>query len=140
MRSLTGLAVLFFGVSSSSCGDMSKAQPLSETAVVTFHAQYDAGQFESMYDGSDAVMKAATPKPKFQTLMETVHAKLGQHVSSKRTSFSVNSKNFSTTTAVLREDTKFEHGSGTETFTYLVADGAVKLQGYRIDSDEFELK
>lgn len=119
---------------------MNKAKSLAEAGVAAFHAQYDAGQTESIYDESGPGMKSALSKPDFVAFLEAVHKKLGNYKSSKETSWKVDTKNFSATNVVLREETTFELGHGTETFTFAFADGAVKLQGYYINSKELVLK
>jgi hypothetical protein len=123
-----------------SCGNAISSKPLTDAAITDFHKRFNADDFKVVYAGSDEVLKKTTSEAEFLKFMETVHAKLGDQYSSNGTSFSVNTKNFSTTTAVVRQESEFEHGHATETFTYRVADGAVTLQGYNINSKELVLK
>ena len=129
---LGALAVALLGLQG--CG-VSTAKPKAEAAVAAFHRQLDAGQFDAIWDGADESFRNATAHEKYAAFVGAVHRKLGQVVKTTTANWSVRNYNLQTS-VVLLQQTEFEHGSGTETFTYLVKGDAVKLVGYNIQSTE----
>ena len=132
---LLAIAALAFALPLTSCKDMRQAKSLADPAVVDFHKQFNDKKFKDIYTASHPTFKAAAKEADFLKLMETIHKKLGKQVKSTEAGWKVNSYNF-TTYAVLTQDTEFERGKGTETFTYVVDKGACTLNGYHINSQD----
>jgi hypothetical protein len=114
------------------CG-MSSAKPKADVAVTTFHRQLDAADYAGVWNAADDAYRQATPRDESDKLMEAVHRKLGRVVKSETTNWSMRNFNFKTS-VVLTQNTRFEHGSGTEFFTYVVSGNDAKLAGYSIQS------
>ncbi len=122
----------------SSCG-MKKAVPDAKAAVVVFHTQFNDGKFKEIYDASSPEMKKASPEADFIKFLETVKSKLGKETSTSDAGWKLSSFNF-TTNVVLTMNTEFEHGKGTETFTYVVTKSGCTLKGYYIQSKDLIMK
>jgi hypothetical protein len=133
------LGVLALVLPLASCGDTLRGKSLSEAAIADFHATYNAGDFKELYRQLDDRMKTEAPEADFLGLMEHMRHALGAWQSSTNSSWNVNTRNLATV-AVVTKASRFEHGSGTETFTYSVSHGAVKMLGYYIKSKELEPK
>jgi hypothetical protein len=117
----------------SGCGNMTHAKEYAETAIGKFHSELNSAAFGAIYDDTDDNFRKATTREQFQKVLEAVHRKLGQVTGTTTGDWSVRNYNLSTT-VVLVQKTQFEHGSGTETFTYAVQGQGVKLMGYNIQS------
>ena len=122
-----------------SCGDMTKGKALADAAVTDFHRQFNEGKFSALYKAADPGLKAASPEADFLKLLEAVDRKLGKHLKSTETGWQVKTFN-TTTTAVLTEQSEFEHGTGTETFTYVISGGSGALKAYFINSTDMITK
>jgi hypothetical protein len=128
------LALVVFG-----CGDMMKGKAIAEPAVKIFHAQFNDENYSVIYAAATDALHKVTPESKLTDLLAAVHRKLGKVVSTTNTGWKANSKNLQTQ-VVLVQTTVFEHGTGTETFTFSIADGKAKLLGYFINSNDLILK
>jgi hypothetical protein len=134
---LSSLACLLFLVPS--CKDMTQGKGLAAAAMVDFHKQYNDQKFTALYADSHPQLKAAATEADFVKLLEAMHRKLGKHVKSTESGWRVNSHNF-TTYVISTQNSEYEQGKGTETFTYIVSDGACKLQTYHINSQDMLTK
>ena len=115
------------------CGDMIKGKSLAEPQVAAFHQKLDAGKFDEIYSTADEAFRKAASKEKALELFSAVNKKLGKVKSSSTSNWNVNTFNF-VTTVVLVVETEFEHGKGTEKFTFRISDGKASLVGYNINS------
>jgi hypothetical protein len=111
-----------------------KDEAAAAQAVVQFHHQLDAGQFEGIYDASAPEMKASTPKANFIRFMDAVHRKLGAVKEAKQQGWGVNYTN-GVGTVTLNYQTQFANGSGAEQFVYRTGSAAALL-GYNINSTD----
>jgi hypothetical protein len=111
-----------------------KDEAAATQAVVQFHHQLDAGQFEAIYDASAPEMKTSTPKASFVRFMDAVHRKLGAVKEAKQQGWGVNYTN-GVGTVTLSYQTQFASGSGTEQFVYRTG-AAPSLVGYHINSTD----
>ena len=116
------------------CG-VSTAKPKAEAAITQFHNLLDADNLDAIWSNADDSLRQASSREKFDKFMQAVHRKLGRVLKTTNTQWFVGNFNLKTT-VVLQQKTDFEHGSGTEKFTYVVAGDAVKLVGYNILSDD----
>lgn len=118
---------------------MTNAKPTAELGVTRFHALFNEGKFQEIYDTSDSVFKDATTPEKMLELFDAVNRKLGKIKSTQSQTWNV--KNFNLTTqAVMVQKTEFEHGTGTETFTFKIDGDKAILQGYYINSNDLITK
>jgi hypothetical protein len=115
------------------CTDTIKGKSIAEPKIAVFHDQLNAGLYEQIFTEASDEFRNAAPKEKIMALFTAIETKLGKVTSSSITSWKVNTYNFSTI-VMLVADTKFEHGNGTETFTYGVSGDKAKLVGYYINS------
>jgi hypothetical protein len=106
----------------------------AETAVSRFHEHYNRSELDAIYGGADDAFKRGSDKAEVLRFLGAVRRKLGAEVSAKRTSFNVNADLTKGQSVVLTYDTKFEHGTGVETFTLHVSEGVAQLEGYNINS------
>jgi Protein of unknown function (DUF4019) len=116
------------------CG-VSADKAKAEAAMGVFHQQLDAEDFNAIWSSTDDALRAATSRPNFEKFVQAVHRKLGHVVKTSGAGWRVQSFNFKTS-VVLQQKTDFEHGSGTETFTFVVHGEDLKLAGYHVDSTD----
>lgn len=118
------------------CLHLDDASKEGEALDARVHEAMIRGDWKSVYASADPDMKSDTSEDKFGALFVAVSKKLGQPVSSKQTGWTVSK---TTSGAFLRStcETKFSsNASGTETFTWRMADGKYRLYSYNIRSDE----
>ena len=115
------------------CGDTIKGKTIAEPQVAAFHEKLNAGRFDEIYSTADEAFHKAAAKEKALELFSAIGKKLGKAKSSSTKTWKVNTFNL-VTTVVLVVETEFEHGKGTETFTFRVSDGKASLIGYNINS------
>lgn len=128
-----GLLGILILVGTQGCGTSSPT-PLAQAAVATFHSKLNAAQFEAIWDEADDVFRSKTSREDYAKLTDTVHKKLGLVVNTTAQGWQVNYLD-AQARVVLHEQTQFQHGSGVETFMYIVRGNSVKLAGYNIKSD-----
>jgi hypothetical protein len=133
LLSLAGLAFI------PSCKDMSKGKGLADSKIVGFHKQFNDQKFKELYSSAHSDFKNAAAQEEFVKLLEAIQRKLGKQVKSTDTGWRVNTFNFKTS-VVVTQDTEFEQGKGTETFTFAVSDGVCTLLGYHINSQDMLMK
>ena len=107
---------------------------VAEIAVAEYHGLFDAQDFEKIYDTAHPDLKAGQPKEDLISFIKTVRGKLGTVKSADGTGWKASSYNFKTN-VILTYLTQFEHGQGTETYTYRIADGKASLLGWHINSN-----
>lgn len=128
------LLVVFLGcIALCGCGDTIKGKSVAEPQIAAFHASLNAQRFETIYDSATEDFRQAAPKDKVLQLFAAIQRKLGKAVSSTTNTWRVNTFNFKTT-VVLVAETKYEKGTATETFTFLVDGEKATLMGYNINS------
>jgi hypothetical protein len=123
----------------SGCGDTIRGKSVAEPQVAIFHQRLNEKQFDQIYtDASDDFHRAA-PRDKTIGLFSAINRKLGKAKSSDLVNWNVRTDNFKTK-VVLVEDTQFEQGRGTETFTFHVSGTNSELIGYNINSTDMMMK
>ena len=115
------------------CGDTIKGKSIAESEVAVFHEKLNAKRFDEIYSTASDDFRKAAPKEKVLELFGAIERKLGRAKSSSTTNWNVRTFNL-VTTVVLVEDTAFEQGKGTETFTFRVSGEKAVLVGYTINS------
>ena len=108
----------------------------AEAAVNQFHDRLDAASYDQIYDGSDDRFKATATREQFAKVLTAIHDKLGKVTASKQTNFSAQDRAGTDVGSYVQlvYDTQFASGRGTETFTWRVDGGQVRLYSYNINS------
>lgn len=117
----------------SACNGNETKVASESTAVPRFHALYDAGDFSTIYAEAHEKFREATSRADYDKFIGAVRRKLGRVKSTERQNWNVN-VGTGGTRVVLTYLTKFEHGEGTESFTFLSDEGKPKLLGWHINS------
>ena len=125
---LTFLATLLAG-----CGGITSGKAAAENGVAQFHAQYNLGKIDDIWDQADPQFRTSTPKQKYDDLMEAIQRKLGKVTSTSNSNWRVQSFNLKTT-VLMAQTTTFEHGQGTESFAFVIQGTNAVLAGYNIQS------
>jgi hypothetical protein len=131
-RAVVVLAVALLSLAGCA-GNDSKQQ--AQAAIDVFHGQLNRGDFDAIWNGADEAFRKAAGRDSYDKFLGAVYRKLGRALHTTTNSWSVNSFNLHTS-MMLVQHTEFEHGSGTETFTFAVSGNGVTLLGYFIQSME----
>jgi hypothetical protein len=121
------------------CGGITKGKDDADRAVAEFHAQFNQGRFEGIWDAAGEDLRKGISQQEFSALLAAVRRKLGDATGSSTRSWNVSSRNLATY-VVLVQDTTFATGKGTETFQFVVKDGRATLVGYDISSRDLILR
>lgn len=139
MKTLSLFLTLSIALFVTGCGKMFAGKAAAEQGVADFHKLYNEGKLTEIYSTGHSKLKAATTEKQFMDFMGAVQRKLGKVTQTANIGFNVRTMNF-TTTVVLTQNTTFEQGTGTETFTFqMEGDKAVPV-GYNINSKDLILK
>jgi hypothetical protein len=111
------------------------ARPKAEAAVVVFHDQFNADDFDSIWNSAYYQLREANSQADFVKFLQGIHRKLGQVVNTTPDGWQVGFHNYKST-VMLRQKTVFEHGTGEEEFDFYVVGDGVKLVGYHVESKE----
>ena len=139
MRTLFLLASIGVALLTSGCGGMFKGKKAAEQAIADFHALYNDGKTSEIYAAGDSKFKGATPEKEFVQFMGAIQRKLGKVTQTSNAGFNIRTFNF-VTTVVMTQNTTFEKGTGSETFTFQMAKDKAILVGYHINSKDLILK
>ena len=131
------LVILMFILTSllCDCSNMVNGKDIADKQIPGFHQLFNERRFQDIVTSSDPDMIKASPEATIIELFEAIHRKLGTVTESTNMSWNVNTFNLETR-VVLVQNTSFERGSGTETFTYRITDGKARLLGYFINSND----
>ena len=133
------IPLLFASLLFTSCGDTFKGRHVAEPQIAVFHKRLDAGEYDEIYYDAAGEFRKATSKEKMNELLSAINRKLGAVQASAVTNWRVTTRN-RTTYVVLVSETRFENGSGTETFTFIVSGSNADLIGYNINSVDMMIK
>jgi len=112
---------------------------LAEPAVMQFHRQLDAGQYEAICNQAAEGFCTSGTDGEAMRFLKGVHEKLGNTSAAKRGEMNVNSgSNGIFVTA--EYDTTFAIGQAVETFTWIKSGGTLKLYRYNVQSNALFLK
>jgi hypothetical protein len=139
MKAVSILVAVSIVLLVSGCGGLFKGKKAGEQSVADFHRLYDDGKFAEIYASGHARFKSVTTEKQFLEFMGAVQRKLGKITQTSNAGFNVGTFNF-TTTVVLKQDTTFEKGKGTEAFTFQMQGDKAVLVGYNINSQDLILK
>jgi len=121
------------------CGGLAKGKAASETAIAHFHELYNQGKTEQIWKEASPKFQVACPREKFDPFMGALQRKLGKVVSTSNDGFNVKSINF-TTTVNVTQNTIFEQGQGSESFSFVMDGTNAVLLGYNIQSMDLIIK
>ena len=108
--------------------------PAAESAIAAFHADLDGGNFEKIYVGSDAELKAATSKELFGKILSGVHSKLGLFKNGKSVGWNDNASTGGHYVTINYE-AAYQKGSAQENFVYRINGKQAALVGYHVNSE-----
>lgn len=132
--SLLALVVLLAG-----CGNITKGKGAAQAQVAVFHKQFNDQKIDTIISSADSEMFQSTSKADATDFINVVHTKLGKVTDTKNVNWNIQQFN-TTTTVTLVQNTKFEKGSGTETFTFRIKKGKACLAGYYVNSRDLIMK
>jgi hypothetical protein len=107
--------------------------------VATFHQRLDAGDFAAIWNDSGPDLKTTTTQESFTKLLAAVHGKLGKVRESKQIGWNSEMSTSGSLTELTMQ-TRFERGSGEESFVYKSYGQGQQLASYRINSTDMMLK
>jgi len=106
----------------------------AEQQVDVFHDRLNAGSFDEICVDTSPAFQHAGNSAEFKKLLDAIHRKLGQTIGATRKGWNIYAT-LNGTFVNLTYATTFDRGPATETFTYLVTEGARPvLNGYNISS------
>jgi hypothetical protein len=132
------MVVLSAAFAISGCGFADNKQK-AEAAVQMFHRDFNAGKFADIYSAATPAFRTKGPEADFDTYLRAIHTKIGGFKSAQPGVWRVNTVPEGTFVE-LNYDSRFESGSGAESFTYLMSDGQPKLYAYNINSRDLVVK
>ena len=125
-----GLAILLALVSACSPGN---DVPTATAAADNFHKQFNAGDYVTIYDTSDKLLKNAAPSKDFVALLAGVRSKLGEYQKAEAPGW-----NDQVTTnghfVTLIYHSKFARADAEENFVFRIDGGRAVLVGWHINS------
>jgi hypothetical protein len=126
-RKVVASIIAFLLAFSSACS-VGKSKAIAERAVVNFHSQLDAGQYQEIYDQAGVEFQKAMSESDCLAFLQAVHQKLGTVKQSTQTSSKVI---FSNTGTIISHDydTELTNGKATETFSWRVKGDEAVLIG-----------
>lgn len=139
MKTISLFLVLSLGLFVSGCGGLFKGKKAAEQSVADFHKLYDDAKFADIYSAGHSKLKSATTEKEFLEFLGAMQRKLGKVTQTSNDGFNIRTLNL-TTTVVLNQSTTFEHGAGTEVFTFEMDGDKAVLVGYHLDSKDMMLK
>jgi hypothetical protein len=105
----------------------------SEVAIAKFHELYNQCKLDEIWKEADQRFRAASTMQKYDEFLGAVQRKLGKVVSTSNAGWNLKSFNLETT-VYMTQNTIFEHGQGTESFTFTMDGTNAVLLGYNIQS------
>ena len=121
------------------CSGLTEGKASSEKAIAHFHELYNHGNLDQIWKDATPAFRDSSPRAKYDELFGAFQRKLGNVVSTSNTGWNVQSFNLSTTVS-MTQDTMFEHGQGTESFTFTMDGANALLVGYNIQSTDLITK
>ena len=121
------------------CSAYRDGKPAAEAQIVEFHSLYGERKFSELYSASHEKMKEASTETEFIDFLTAVESKLGKVTNSRQVNWRVQNFNLESFVEII-QDTEFEKGRGTETFTFLIEGKDAILVAYFINSNDLILK
>jgi len=108
---------------------------VAQAAVAHFRELMSQQQFGQIYSEGSAELKKTTTEQDLTKLLSAIDRKLGAVKDAQSNGWNLN-YNASGNSITLNYKTRFERGTGTETFVYRMSGGKALLSGYRINSTD----
>jgi hypothetical protein len=115
-----------------SCG-LRQSRLRAEQAVREFHALLNKGQYDAIYNDSDAALKKAWTRADFTAYLASIHSRLGMAGTSATRGYQVNASTTSGTEVALSVETRFDDGTAQERFVWRIEGDRAVLLDYRAD-------
>ena len=112
----------------------------AERAAVVFHKQFEAGQFDAIYDGAGVDLRTSVQRWNSARLLATVHIKMGNCQAPAGALSYFTTSNGSSTRVQLRYRLACAFGALDETLVYTPDAGGLRLVGYDFRSPTLILK
>jgi hypothetical protein len=125
--------VVLFAAALTGCGGFTQGKPAAERAVAHFHDLFNQGKLEGIWNQADPSFRNASTRKKYDDFMGAVQRKLGKVTSSSNAGWKVQSFNMKTR-VLMNQNTVFDQGRGTESFTFALDGTNAVLMGYNIQS------
>src|SRR5215471_4666202 len=119
MRIIRLAFVLLFAAALSGCGGFTTGKPAAEKAIAHFHDLYNEGKTEDIWEQADPKFRSASTKQKHGDFIGAVQRKLGKVTSTSNAGWRVQSFNLQTM-VFMNQNTAFENGQGTESFSFVL--------------------
>ena len=113
--------------------DLSKVKTTAEKAVDTFHQEYNDKKDAEIYSSAAPEFRSATNEADYNVFIQTVRSQMGAYKSGTLVRY-VSLTNARGTSIILNYKSEFDHAEGTEVFTFVIVDGAAKMQRYDVNS------
>lgn len=127
-------ALLLAAAALAGCGNFVRDKETAATAMDRFHARYDAGEYDKIYDTAGPDFQGENVRTDFLQLLAAVHHRLGNYKTCASQGWKTNS--FGGDTSVeLHYKTTFAEGKADETFTYTVSGTRATLRSYHVHAD-----
>jgi hypothetical protein len=139
MKTIIILTLACLTLGFTGCTSLNKTLATQDAAIAQFHEHYNNGKMAAIWDAAHGKFQSAFEKDAFVAHMQSVQAKLGKVTSSANVDRRMQTFN-QTTTVFLSQETIYERGKGTETFTVQVDGERVILVAYNIQSKALIVK
>jgi len=139
MNKTVYIGLVLIAVFLSGCGNMTKGKAAAKSQIPVFHEQFNAGNLQAIVDAAHPEMLKASSASEITNFIGVVRRKLGKVTDSQEQTWKMNTFN-GVTTVVLVQNTTFEQGKGTETFTFRIQKEKASLLGYNINSQDLIMK
>jgi hypothetical protein len=133
------LALACLGLLFTGCTSLNKTYATQDAVITQFHEHFNSGKAAAIWGGAHAKFQSAFEKDAFVAYLKGVQAKLGKVTSSANVDRRMQTVN-QTTTVFLLQETIFERGKGTETFTLQMDGERAILVAYNIQSKALIVK
>jgi hypothetical protein len=133
MRTITIAVSMYLVLCAGGCRDLVKDKAAAENSIARFHQQCSDGKLDDIWQEAHVKFRSASAKEEYDAFLGAVLRKLGKVKSTSNAGWKVNSYNL-TTTVLMTQQTVFEKGEGTESFTFEMEGGKAVLVGYNIQS------
>lgn len=121
------------------CGDMAKGKAAAQSQVPIFHRQLNEGDMKGILSGAHPLFTRSTSEAEVVEFLGAVRKKLGNVTGTSNAGWNVKTMN-GVTRVSLTQETTFESGKATESFTFQMSQGKALLLGYNIHSRDLVVK
>jgi PBP1b-binding outer membrane lipoprotein LpoB len=139
MRKEVYLVMILAALLAVGCGNMTKGKSAAQSQVTVFYQRFNDQDLEAIVAAAHPDLLKKSPKSEVINFLSVVRRKLGKVTNSENVNWNVRTFNL-VTTVVIVQNTTFETGKGTETFTFRIRKETASLLGYNINSQYLIMK